>query len=316
LKIIYISGCLGFIGSAFTKRCLDLDWLVHGIDKETYAANSHLLSEFNEYKNFKYEKIDIQKLNFLEDCDFFINFAAESHVQNSIISSEQFIESNILGVKNLLNLIISKPNNSVDRPTFIQISTDEVYGDIETGYHTETDLLKPSNPYSASKASADLLIKAWHRTYDLEYMIVRPTNNYGLNQFPEKLIPLTVKNLLRSKKIKLHDKGNPIRNWLHVEDTVDALFTLINKGVNNQIYNISGGFEQKNIDTVKTIIEAFYDNKNNILDFIDFNFTRDGQDVRYAIEDKKLRDLGWSPKKIFDKEIIKIVKYYKKNSRW
>jgi len=316
LKIIYITGCLGFIGSAFTKRCLDLGWFVHGIDKETYAANIHLLSQLNEYKNFKYEKADIQKLKFIEDCDFFINFAAESHVQNSIFSSDQFIESNILGVKNLLNLIKSKPKNSVDRPTFIQISTDEVYGDLDKGYHTETDLLKPSNPYSASKASADLLIKAWSRTYGIDYLIVRPTNNYGLNQFPEKLIPLTVKNLLREKKIKLHDKGEPIRNWLHVEDTVDALLTLIEKGEKNQIYNVSGSFEQKNIDTVKKIIDAFFQRNTNYKKYIDINFHREGQDVRYAIDDKKLRKLNWLPKKIFDKEIDIIVKSYKQNSRW
>jgi len=316
MKIIYISGCLGFIGSAFTKRCLDLGWLVRGIDKETYAANINLLSQFNKYKNFKYENIDIQKLKILEDCDFFINFAAESHVQSSIFSNDQFIESNMLGVINLLNLIIAKPKNSIDRPTFIQISTDEVYGDLDKGYHTETDMLKPSNPYSASKASADLLIKAWSRTYGINYLIVRPTNNYGLNQFPEKLIPLAVKNLLRGKKIKLHDKGEPIRNWLHVEDTVDALLTLIEKGEKNQIYNVSGSFEQKNIDTVKKIIDAFFQRNTNYKKYVDINFSREGQDVRYAIDDKKLRKLNWLPKKIFDKEIIKIVKFYKQNSRW
>ena len=316
MKIVYITGCLGFIGSAFTKRCLELGWLIHGIDYETYAANNKLIKSFAEHENFKYHKVDIRCLDNLEDCDYVINFAAESHVENSINSNQQFMDSNIGGVCRLLKLIKEKPKNTIVRPVFLQISTDEVYGDIQTGYHNEDSMLKPSNPYAASKAAGDLLVQAWARTYGIEYIIVRPTNNYGINQFPEKLIPLSVKNLIRKKKIKLHDQGEPIRTWLHVEDTVNAILTLIKKGTNNMIYNVSGGFEQKNIETVKKIINAFYGTLENWEDYIDRAYVREGQDVRYAIDDKKIKDLGWNPQKIFDNEINGIVKYYKENTRW
>ena len=160
MKILYITGCLGFIGSAFTKRCLNLGWLVHGVDAETYAANIDLLDDFNAFENFKYHKSDIRNLDNIEDCDFIVNFAAESHVQTSIYSNQEFMDSNIGGVNNLISLVKSKPKNTIDRPLFLQISTDEVYGDIKEGSHFENDMLKPSNPYSASKAAADLLIQA------------------------------------------------------------------------------------------------------------------------------------------------------------
>ena len=189
-KIVYITGCLGFMGSRFTMMALERGWRVYGVDKCTYAADPKLLEKFSHFANFHFEKKDIRKLSFLNDCDYVINFAAESHVENSIVDSEQFINSNILGVKNLLDLIRFKHQNVGDRPTIIHISTDEVYGDITEGEHTELDILKPSNPYSSSKASADMLIHAWSRTYDIKYVIMRPTNNYGPGQYPEKLIPL------------------------------------------------------------------------------------------------------------------------------
>ena len=154
----------------------------------------------------------------------------------------------------------NKPANCNDRPILFHISTDEVYGDIDEGAHIETDLLKPSNPYAASKAAADMLINAWARTYGVDYLIHRPTNNYGIGQYPEKLIPLAVKNLVRGKKIRLHNEGTPIRNWLHADDTAEAVMTIIDSGKVNEIYNCAGGFEQANIDTVKKIIKAF--NKN------------------------------------------------------
>jgi dTDP-glucose 4,6-dehydratase len=307
MKIIYVTGCLGFIGAYFTRKALMLGWKVFGVDKITYAANRDLLEEFTEYPNFTFLKEDIKDLNHLYDCDYVVNFAAESHVDNSILNSDQFVNSNILGVKNL---------NSGNKPVFFQISTDEVYGDIVDGDHIESDLLKPSNPYSASKASADMLINAWARTYGVDYLILRPTNNYGMGQYPEKLIPLSVKNLMRNRKIRLHNDGTPVRNWLHADDTAEAVLLLINSEVKNDIFNVAGGFEQSNLDTVKKIVSSYCDGPADLGDFVDFSYSRDGQDMRYALNDSKLRNLGWSPKKKFDDEIGAIVAYYKENFIW
>ena len=214
MKLVVITGCLGLIGSYVTRKCLQRGWSVYGIDKCTYAANNESYDEFVQYENFDFIEDDIAEINYLPDCDYVINVAAESHVGNSIIESNDFIHSNVVGVKNLLDLIRKKPNNVDNKPVFFHFSTDEVYGDIVDGEHIETDILKPSNPYSASKAAADMLIFAWARTYDLEYLILRPTNNYGKGQYPEKLIPVSVKLLHRGKKIRLHDEGEPVRNWL------------------------------------------------------------------------------------------------------
>ena len=316
MKILYVTGCLGFIGSYFTQKVLDLGWQVYGIDKKTYAANDSLLKKFNSYDNFTFQEVDIRDLDHLYDCDYIINFAAESHVDNSIVSSDEFIKSNVLGVKNLLDLVCAKNTNAGDRPVFFQISTDEVYGDIATGAHTEKDLLKPSNPYSASKASADMLISAWARTYGLEYIILRPTNNYGIGQYPEKLIPLAVKSLIRGRQISLHNDGTPVRNWLHASDTADAVILLIDEGVKNEIFNVAGGFEQSNIRTASKIITEYYGAGTMPGNHVDFSRGRDGQDMRYALDDSKLRSLGWGPKKEFDQEIGSIVKYYKENFIW
>lgn len=316
MKIVYITGCLGFIGSYVTRKCLTRGWKVYGIDKCTYAARPELLEEFAQYPNFTFEKIDIKDLKHLYDCDYFINVAAESHVGNSIIDSDAFINSNVVGIKNLLDLIRFKPDNVSKRPVFFHFSTDEVYGDIESGKHIETDRLKPSNPYSAAKAAGDMLIHAWARTYNIEYIILRPTNNYGIGQYPEKLLPLTIKNFNRGLKIRLHNEGTPIRNWLHAEDTADAVLAIIDSQETNEIYNVAGGFEQENIDTVKKIIKEYYGAGADWKEYTDLSYIREGQDVRYALEDKKLRDLGWKPKKVFDKEIKLIVEYYKNNFVW
>lgn len=316
MKLVVITGCLGLIGSYVTRQCLEKGWKVYGIDCCTYAANTHFLDEFQSYKNFTFVKEDITTLSYLPDCDYVINIAAESHVGNSIIDSADFIQSNIVGVKNLLDLIRNKQGNVSERPIFFHFSTDEVYGDITEGEHIETDILKPSNPYSASKAAADMLIFAWARTYGTEYIILRPTNNYGIGQYPEKLIPVSVKMIDRNKKIKLHDRGDPIRNWLHADDTARAVITLIESGVTNGIYNVSGGFEQKNIDTVKKIIECYFEERVVWRSYVDLSFVREGQDVRYALNDDKLRALGWKPKKMFNQEIEEIVKFYKANFKW
>jgi len=316
VKLVVITGCLGLIGSHVTRECLKKNWKVYGIDSCTYAANLEFLYEFKSNSNFKFIKEDICSLNYLPDCDYVINVAAESHVGNSIVDSSDFIQSNIVGVKNLLDLVRNKQNNVCDRPIFFHFSTDEVYGDIADGDHIETDILKPSNPYSASKAAADMLILAWARTYGIKYLILRPTNNYGIGQYPEKLIPLVVKNLTRGKKIKLHDEGKPIRNWLHSADTASAVVTLIESEVYNDIYNVAGGFEQKNIETVSKVLECYFKESRDFSEYLDLSYVREGQDIRYALNDEKLRSLGWRPQKKFDEEIDKIVEYYKQNFKW
>ena len=314
MKVVYITGCLGFIGSHVTRLCLNQGWYVRGIDKCTYAANLNLLTEFHEYDNFEFENEDINDIKFLYECDYVINTAAETHVGNSIANSDAFIKSNIDGVHNLLNLIKNYRHESPKLPTLLHFSTDEVYGDIDNGAHTETDLLKPSNPYSATKAAADMLVLAWGRTYNLPYVIVRPTNNYGEGQYVEKLIPKTCKYLELGRKIPLHNNGTPIRNWLHAHDTARAIITIINKGVQNEIYNIAGGFEQSNYDTVRKVINEY--NGSNIEDHLDLTYSRVGQDVRYALDDSKLKSLGWKPVVSFDDTLPLIVEYYKNRFIW
>jgi len=314
-KIVYVTGCLGFIGSHVTRACLKKGWYVRGIDKITYAANPELLREFYEYNNFEFDNQDINDLKFLYECDYVINTAAETHVGNSITNSDEFVHSNIDGVHNLLELIKNYRQESTKKPILLHFSTDEVYGDIEEGAHVETDLLKPSNPYSATKAAADMLVLAWARTYNLPYIIVRPTNNYGVGQYVEKLIPKACKFLHLGKKIPLHNNGTPIRNWLHASDTAEAVITIIESGVQNEVYNIAGGFEQSNRDTVKKVIKE-YNQDDDIEKYLDLSYYRVGQDVRYALDDSKLRGLGWEPKAIFDEELPGIVDYYRHKFIW
>lgn len=316
MKIVYITGCLGFIGSYITRLCLERGWYVKGVDKITYAANKDLLKEFQQYKNFSFVHCDINDLKFLYDCDYIINTAAETHVGNSIANSDDFVKSNINGVHNILELIRNYRQETGKIPTLLHFSTDEVYGDISEGSHTETDLLKPSNPYSATKAAADMLILAWSRTYGIPYVIVRPTNNYGIGQYIEKLIPKTCKYLNLGRRVPLHNNGTPIRNWLHAEDTARAVLTIIDKEIKNEIYNICGGFEQSNIETVKQIFSLYDINNNKLEDYIDFSCNRPGQDVRYALDDSKLRSLGWNPIMKFNCELSKIVSYYKEKFIW
>jgi dTDP-glucose 4,6-dehydratase len=317
MKLVMITGCLGLIGSYVTRECLKKGWRVYGIDKGTYAANLNFIEEFEKFPNFAFKNVDIADLDYLPDCDYVINIAAESHVGNSIVDTTQFVQSNVVGVQNLLNLIRAKQDNVCAKPIFFHFSTDEVYGDIVSGAHVESDILKPSNPYSASKAAADMLIQGWARTYDIEYVILRPTNNYGIGQYPEKLIPLSVKLMQRGKKIRLHDEGRPIRNWLHAADTASAVSAIIESGHTNEIFNVAGTFEQNNRDTVKKIINAYYNTDNiDYEKYVDLSHRRPGQDVRYALDDSKLRNLGWSTKRVFDIEIKQIVKYYKDNFKW
>ena len=316
-KVVYVTGCLGFIGSYITYQCLEKGWYVKGVDKITYASNTNLIEEFKKYDNFSFIEKDINDLEFLYECDYIINTAAETHVGNSIVKSDDFIHSNINGIHHLLELIRNYRGEGKDKPTLLHFSTDEVYGDVTEGEHIETDILKPSNPYSATKAAADQLILAWARTYDLPYIIVRPTNNYGIGQYTEKLIPKTCKCLKVGKKIPLHNDGTPIRNWLHAQDTTDAIIKIIELNQQNEIYNIAGGFEQANVDTVRKVISEYTENKDiDLKKYVNLNYSRKGQDVRYALNDNKLRSLGWEPKMDFDEELSDIIEYYKSKFIW
>lgn len=317
VKTVYITGCLGFIGSYVTRTCLKKGWYVRGIDKMTYASNPKLLDEFRHYPNFIFENKDINDIEFLYECDYVINTAAETHVGNSIVKSEDFVHSNINGVYRLLELIRNYRSEGKNIPTLLHFSTDEVYGDISEGTHIETDILKPSNPYSATKAAADMLVLAWARTYKIPYVIVRPTNNYGIGQYVEKLIPKACKYLTLGKKVPLHDNGSPIRNWLHAQDTANAVITIVESGVKNEIYNICGGFEQSNLDTVNKIFKLYFKNENfDPQNHLDLTISRPGQDVRYALDDSKLQKLGWKAEANFDEELNEIVEYYKHNFIW
>lgn len=313
-KVVYITGCLGFIGYHVTRACLEKGWYVIGVDKKTYAANVQWLPDLLKNPQFKFIESDINNLDMLYDCDYIINTAAETHVDNSIVSSDLFLRSNVNGVHHLLNLI--KERHRFKMPTLLHFSTDEVYGDIEEGSHVETDLLKPSNPYSATKAAADQLILAWARTFKVPYVIVRPTNNYGIGQYTEKFIPKSIKSLQLGRPIPLHDAGLPRRTWLHVSDTASAVIKIIEAGVQNEIYNISGNHEEQNIIVAMQIIDSFFPTIVDSNDYLDLSITRPGQDVRYSIDDSKLKTLGWNPTAIFEVEIVKIVQYYSQNFVW
>lgn len=314
-KIVYVTGCLGFIGVHVTRQCLDRGWYVIGVDRGTYASNWEFLKEFQNHPNFKWINKDINDLDRLVDCDYIINTAAETHVDNSIMSSDVFLRSNINGVHHLLELIKQQPKHKA--PVLLHFSTDEVYGDIESGSHAETDLLKPSNPYSASKAAADMLVLAWARTFGIKYVIVRPTNNYGVGQYVEKLIPKSIKFLELGKMIDLHDHGRPVRTWLHADDTARAVIKIIDTGVVNEIYNISGNTELPNREVIKKILRMYFDQDmdDQWEEFI-LPSQRQGQDVRYSINDDKLKSLGWTPQADFDHELSIIVEHYRKNFVW
>lgn len=301
-KLILVTGGLGFIGKHFVQRCLDLGHFVTNIDNQNYAADQFANKLFEEKDNYRFLKADIANLNHLPECDILVNFAAESHVDNSISDSLQFCHSNILGVQRLLELARAK--SAFGAPHFLQISTDEVYGDIQEGQHTELSPLKPSNPYSSTKAAADMLVIGWARTYGLKYNIVRLTNNYGSNQYPEKLIPKSAWRMRRGLPALIHGDGTYVRSWLHVEDSVNAILTVLELGDKNIVYNVHGSCELQNIDVVKKIASYLNIPLEKAFKIIP---NRVGQDVRYSLDDSKLRALGWRPKKIFDDELRNIV---------
>ena len=322
-KIAVVTGYAGFIGLTFTRRLLEEGYHVYCIDKFSYVSNileaDRLHQEYHERMHWVQD--DITEITWLPECDVIFNLAAESDVDISNKNSKAFINTNIEGVRNLLSIINERIVIRADKPLFFQVSTDEVYGDTMNGSFNESSPLNPSNPYSSTKAAADLLIQSWARTYGLDYIIARPSNNYGENQYPEKLIPLACKRLSRGKKIKLHNNGNPVRTWTHVEDTANALITLYEKAERNRIYNISSEYEQNNYETVRKIVNTYFmgNVKRNVPDFeehLDLSYNRPGQDVRYAITCEPLRQLGWEPQKVFDEEITSLVKYYKEGFIW
>lgn len=314
MKVVCVTGCLGFMGSYFTRACLEKGWKVWGIDCMTYAASEAYLTEFRAYDSFRFTNADIATLDHLYEVDFIFNFAAESHVDNSIMDSSRFIHSNVIGVKNLLELVRAKGN--FEMPVFVQMSTDEVYGDLETGAHPETALLAPSNPYSASKAAADMLILGWHRTYGIRYNIVRPTNNYGIGQYTEKLIPKSIKYLSLSRKIPLHARGTPRRTWLHAADTARAVLCVAEHGSRDTIYNVSGNYDAPNLEVVNKIVRAFHGPETTLDDHTTLSFERRGGDMRYSLDDSLIRSLGWANQADFDSELPGIVEHYRSHFVW
>ena len=310
-KVVYVTGCLGFIGSYVTRACLERGWYVRGVDKITYAGNPSFLKEFKKYPNFTFDRTDICDLDWLYDCDYIINTAAETHVDNSIVQSDDFIHSNVNGVHNLLELI--RKNSHFDMPTLLHFSTDEVYGDIVNGAHKETDLLKPSNPYSATKAAADHLVGAYAKTFGSKCIITRCTNNFGPYQFPEKLIPKTIIRAQKNLKVPLYGDGNQIRSWIYALDHFDAIESLIKNGQYGEIYNITAWNEISN----KTIVEKILGLMNKSNDLIEYVGDRPGHDRRYSIDSSKIQnEIGWKPKFDFDAALKETVSWYLENTEW
>jgi dTDP-glucose 4,6-dehydratase len=295
---ILVTGGRGFIGSHFVEHCLKIGHTVIDIDKVTYAANTSLPWDNNP--NYTLIENDISKISHLPPCDIVVNFAAESHVDNSIEAPKVFFESNIKGVFNLLELIRGK---IYDRPIFCHISTDEVYGDIRDYWFTEEDKLNPGNPYSATKAAAEMLILSYNKTYDINFFITRSSNNYGERQYCEKLIPKIIDSITNNRKIPLHGDGSYIRDWIYVKDNVNAIYDIIHKAKTNNTYNISCNNHLTNLEVTKIICSWF--NINNYQEHIEFVSNRMGQDIRYSISNDKVKSLGWQPK--YDKGIYKFV---------
>jgi len=301
---IMVTGGRGFIGSHFVEKVLEFSNVSSVIDYDcmTYAASKSLPFDNNpKYEHVRENIQDIQRLP--PNIDYIVNFAAESHVDNSIASPSIFIESNVLGVYNLLELIRGKVYS---RPQLIHISTDEVYGDADdNGNHfDENHKLTPSNPYAGSKAAAEMMIMSYGRTFGIDYKITRSTNNYGPRQYPEKLIPKCIDSIQSGKKIPLHGNGSYVRDWIHVKDNVDGIWYVLEYGENRNVYNISGDNPLSNIEVVKEVCSWF-----GIEDYeshVEFVENRLGQDARYSINSRKAEDLGWSRK--FEKGLTNYVK--------
>ena len=310
---LLVCGGYGFIGSSFIKNHITNfpnDEIIN-IDNLSIGSNKLNLSEINN-ENYSFVNVDIKNFNKIEkisaDVDIIINFAAETHVDRSIANPKPFLETNIMGTYSLLE-ITRKFNKK-----FIHVSTDEIYGDLENkDSFKENDILKPSNPYSASKAAADLLVGSYQRTYGIDSIITRCTNNFGPNQFPEKLIPKTIIRAAQNLKIPLYGDGNQIRSWIHVIDHVSAIDALISKGKSGEIYNITAWNEISN----KNIVEKILKIMKKSSDLIEFVPDRPGHDKHYSIDSSKIKnEINWIPKYTFDDALIQTVNWYVENSSW
>lgn len=317
-QTILVTGGLGFIGSHLVEKFLREGHTVINYDKMTYAANPELNEEFEKMGDYTFVQCDIAEIKDIPFCDMIVNMAAESHVDNSIEDSFAFIKTNILGVHNILEIIKDKRLKNMalsweyKPPLFYQCSTDEVFGDIIDGFFGTDERHKPSNPYAAAKSAAEQLVVAWGRTYDLPYIITRTTNNYGKRQHPEKLIPRAVTNLLAGKKVPIHGGGRYIRNWIHVEDNVDAIYEILDKGDENSSYHIASEEEFSVKEVVTTICEELGLNYD---DYADLSSDRSGADVRYALAYESTKEFGWAPKREFAKSMSEIVEYWRSRAK-
>ena len=319
MKII-VTGGAGFIGGNFVHYMINKysDYQIICLDKLTYAGNLETLEPVMNNKNFKFIKGDIADRNFIynlfetEKPDIVVNFAAESHVDRSIEDPEIFLKTNILGTNVLLDAC---KKYGIKR--YHQVSTDEVYGDLPLDrpdlFFTEETPIHTSSPYSASKASADLLVQAYYRTFKIPVTISRCSNNYGPYHFPEKLIPLMIANALNDKQLPVYGKGENVRDWLYVEDHCRAIDIIIHNGRVGEVYNIGGHNERTNLEVVKTIIRELGKSE----DLIKYVTDRPGHDMRYAIDPTKIKnELGWEPLTLFDEGIKKTIKWYLDNKEW
>ena len=316
MKKILVTGGAGFIGSNFIKYMLDKysNYKIINLDLLTYAGNLENLVEVESHPNYTFVKGDIcdgllvDQL-VLEGVNYIINFAAESHVDRSIENPGVFVRTNVMGTQILLDVAIK---NKIDK--YVQISTDEVYGSLgETGYFTEETPLAPNSPYSASKAGADMLVRAYYETFNLSVNITRCSNNYGPYQFPEKLIPLMIANTLEDKELPVYGDGLNIRDWLHVKDHCIAIDRVLHHGKPGEVYNIGGNNEKRNIEIVKLILEKLGKPESLIRYVTD----RLGHDKRYAINAAKIKnELGWEPSYPFEEGMQETIRWYLNNKGW
>lgn len=313
MKRLLITGGAGFIGSNFIRHILTKydGYHVTNIDKLTYCGNLENLRDVGKNKNYKFIKGDIANIDLVNKLtrktDILINFAAETHVDRSIKDSAAFVKTNVFGTHALL---AAANKNGVK--LFIQISTDEVYGSIADGHFKEDDALQPNSPYSASKASGDLIARSYFVTYKLPVIITRSSNNFGPYQYPEKIIPLFITNALQNKKLPLYADGMNVRDWLFVIDNCEAIDVVVHRGKPGETYNIGGGSEITNLELTHTILALLGKNKS----LIEFVKDRPGHDKRYALDIMKMRKLGWQPRHDFRSALNLTIKWYKKNEAW